>query len=321
MSFRLFIYYCALCGAWAALVGWLLGQAAANDNAIANGIVRQGLKGMSLGVLVAVGLGVVDAAWTVSLYRIFQVGLRVLLAVAGGAVGGFLGATVGQAVFEFVLAHGGGESSLREMLEGGSLVFGWAITGLLIGASLGTFELLSCIVRPANWRGASRKVRNCVLGGTLGGLLGGGLSLLLHGAWGRVFHDRPTDLLWSPSATGFVALGLCIGLLIGLAQVLFKEAWLKVEAGFRAGREMILSKAETTIGRAEGCDVGLFGDPLVGRLHATIVREGNRYVLTDAGSPGGTLLNGRPITGPTPLQSGDAIRLGNSLLRFGERAH
>ena len=59
---------------------------------------------------------------------------------------------------------------------------------------------------------------------------------------------------------GFVALGMCIGLLIGLAQVILKEAWVRVEAGFRAGREMILSKPEVTIGRAESCDIGLFGD-------------------------------------------------------------
>ena len=26
MSFRLFIYYCAICGGWAALVGWALGR-------------------------------------------------------------------------------------------------------------------------------------------------------------------------------------------------------------------------------------------------------------------------------------------------------
>ena len=27
MSFRLFIYYCALCGGWAAFFGWMLGRA------------------------------------------------------------------------------------------------------------------------------------------------------------------------------------------------------------------------------------------------------------------------------------------------------
>ena len=40
---------------------------------------------------------------------------------------------------------------------------------------------------------------------------------------------------------GFVVLGLCMGLMIAVAQVVLKEAWLKVEAGFRKGRELLLS--------------------------------------------------------------------------------
>ena len=43
---------------------------------------------------------------------------------------------------------------------------------------------------------------------------------------------------------------------IPLAQVVLKEAWIKVEAGFRPGREIMLSKDETLIGKAEGCDIG-----------------------------------------------------------------
>ena len=30
--------------------------------------------------------------------------------------------------------------------------------------------------------------------------------------------------------------------MIGLAQVILKEAWIKVDAGFRAGRELILHR-------------------------------------------------------------------------------
>src|SRR5262249_50329502 len=118
---------------------------------------------------------------------------------------------------------------------------------------------------------------------------------------------------------GFVILGMCIGLLIGLAQILLKEAWVKVEAGFRAGREMILSKPETTIGRAEACDIGLFGDAKAEKLHAKILQQENSYLLDDVGTPGGTYLNGSKIQGPTPLHSGDEIRVGNSVLRFREK--
>ena len=61
--------------------------------------------------------------------------------------------------------------------------------------------------------------------------------------------------------------------MIGLAQVVLKEAWLRVEQGFRPGRELMLVKEETAIGRAEGCDLGLFGDNGVERKHARILLQ------------------------------------------------
>jgi len=114
-------------------------------------------------------------------------------------------------------------------------------------------------------------------------------------------------------------LGLCIGLLIGLAQIILKEAWIRVESGFRSGRELIVSKDLLTIGRAENCDIGLFGDPGVEKLHAKIVQRGGEYLIEDAGTPGGTFVNDRRIGGATPLRDGDAIRVGKCVLRFGER--
>jgi pSer/pThr/pTyr-binding forkhead associated (FHA) protein len=114
-------------------------------------------------------------------------------------------------------------------------------------------------------------------------------------------------------------LGMCIGLLIGLAQVILKEAWLKVEKGFRPGRELIVSKEQVVIGRGEACDIGLFGDNGVERTHARILRKGDRYLLVDADTPGGTYLNGHRIDGPTPLRAGDAIGVGKAVIRFGER--
>jgi hypothetical protein len=249
----------------------------------------------------------VDALWVYSLRRIVAIVVRVLTAVVVGTLGGLLGGLVGQ------LLYGWFE---REAF----LVLGWTITGFLIGVSLGVFDLLATLLTGQAPGAALRKILKGVLGGTLGGLLGGVLSLLLLSGWQRLLGADP-DLqgqLWSPSAWGFVALGVCIGLLIGLAQVLLKEAWLRVEAGFRSGREIILSKPDVTIGRAEHCDIGLFGDPEIERLHARIRQEGDRYVVVDEAG-GGTYLNDDQIDGSQPLRSGDRIRLGSSVLRFEER--
>jgi pSer/pThr/pTyr-binding forkhead associated (FHA) protein len=82
---------------------------------------------------------------------------------------------------------------------------------------------------------------------------------------------------------------------------------------------MILTRPQLLIGRAESCDIGLFGDAGVERFHARLDRLADGYVLTDAGSPAGTYVNGRRIHAPTPLHSGDVIGVGAALLRFEER--
>ena len=87
---------------------------------------------------------------------------------------------------------------------------------------------------------------------------------------------------------GLVILGLCIGLFIPLAQVVLKEAWVKVEAGFRPGREIMLSKDETLIGKAESCDIGLFGGQGLEKQHARIILKNGQYFLADLDTPGGT---------------------------------
>src|SRR5262249_12639202 len=144
--------------------------------------------------------------------------------------------------------------------------------------------------------------------------------LALRGSWAGLFEHKPAELLWSPSATAFVALGAIIGLMIGLAQVILKEAWLRVEAGFKAGRELIVARDILSIGRAEACDVGLFGAPTVDKVHAHILRQGNDYVVQDAGSASGTYVNDRRLDRAQVLRDGDLIRIGRSVLRFGERA-
>jgi hypothetical protein len=261
---------------------------------------------MCLGMLVALGLGLVDALWNLSLRQMGQISLRVVVAVLVGAVGGLMGGVFGSWLYSLTELHL-------------FLIFGWTLTGFLIGASVGVFDILSGLVLQQDMSGSWRKLLNGILGGTVGGLLGGVLYVLLNSVWLGLFDNKDPDYLWSPGSMGFVALGLCIGLLIGLAQVIFKEAWVKVESGFRAGREKLLAKGEITIGRAESCDIGLFGDTAVERLHARILKRGNDFYLLDAGSGGGTFLNGRPVQRPELLRNGDAIKVGHCLLRFGER--
>jgi hypothetical protein len=302
MSLRLFVYWCALCGAWAALAGWAAGRVASGEHPVASAA----FKALFLGMLVALALSLLDVLWSYSLRQVRQVVPRVLTSTAGGAAGGLVGGFAGQLLYGLVP-------------HAAFFILGWAITGFLIGASLVFFDLLARYVQRRSLRGGVRKTMQATLGGTVGGILGGFLSLRLKDAAGGLFPDVPVEDLWSPSALGFVVLGLCIGLMIGLAQVLFKESWIRFEAGRRRGREMILTRPQMTIGRAESCDIGLFGDGAVEKLHARLDRLADGYVLTDAGSGSGTFVNGQRIQAPTLLRSGDRIGVGDAVLRFEER--
>src|SRR5689334_11367972 len=111
MSFRLFIYYCALCGGWAAFVGWALGAPMAPGEEIK----RAGVKGMFLGMFVALGLSMVDALWNLSVRQFLQILMRVGIAVLVGIVGGLLGGMVGQLLYGWVPVF---------------YIIGWTLTGL-----------------------------------------------------------------------------------------------------------------------------------------------------------------------------------------------
>jgi hypothetical protein len=309
MSFKLFIYYCALCGAWAAFLGWMLGAFAPNPDTPGKILLQTVLWGLLLGLLVSAALGAVDALWSASSSQTGRVTGRALFIGAVGAFAGLVGALVGH-----FLVHLTDKVFLRNVFQ----VIGWTVCGLLIGVSVGLFDFLRGLQKGDKSGGAMRKVINGVIGGTLGGLLGSILLLVISGVLSRLFNVAANELA-STTAIGFVALGACIGLFIGLAQVILKEAWVRVEAGRRAGRELILSKDETTIGRAEACDIGLFGDNAIEKLHARIIMKNNRYLLVDAETPSGTYLNDQRIDQATPLRSGDAIRVGSCVLRFSEK--
>ena len=71
----------------------------------------------------------------------------------------------------------------------------------------------------------------------------------------------------------------------------------------------------TTLGRSSGCTIQLL-DEKVSRLHSSITREGEHFILRDEGSSNGTGLNGRLLLEPAILQPGDEVAVGNNLMLF-----
>ncbi len=76
-----------------------------------------------------------------------------------------------------------------------------------------------------------------------------------------------------------------------------------------------LEQVRTTLGRSSRNDVCL-SDPFASRFHVELRRDGEDHFAADVGSANGTLLNGKPLVKQTRLQSGDELRVGETVLEF-----
>jgi len=171
---------------------------------------------------------------------------------------------------------------------------GWAVMGLGIGTAVG-------LIKPEK-----KRVLFCALGGLVGAFAGGFL-------FNYVCDVIPNDVV--ARGVAIVIMGALIGVGVGLLEQFAKAAWLKVIRGEFEGKEYLVFAGTTSIGNNGKNTIVLFKDKLVGAHHCDITLEGSKYVLTDCGTPMGTIVNGRK-TNRHILRQGDAIAIGNSVLVF-----
>jgi hypothetical protein len=81
------------------------------------------------------------------------------------------------------------------------------------------------------------------------------------------------------------------------------------------GKRMTVPAAGAVIGRSRDCEVVL-SDSNVSRRHAELRPSGAGWTIADLGSTNGVRVNGRPVTGATPIQGGDRVELGTVPVRF-----
>ncbi|MCH2123618.1 MAG: serine/threonine-protein kinase [Pirellulaceae bacterium] len=93
------------------------------------------------------------------------------------------------------------------------------------------------------------------------------------------------------------------------------ERRLTIIAGPNKGDTFPLAEnASTVIGRGEGSDIRM-KDPRVSRIHCQLHVENNRVVLADAGSSGGTFVNGERVT-QRELVETMVFQIGDSQIRY-----
>lgn len=177
--------------------------------------------------------------------------------------------------------------------------------GLCLGAAIGASSL--------NYR----KLIQGAIGGAIGGAIAGALFDPICGVIANAtITVQGGDEVGGPGRAMFALLiGAAIALFIGIVDRLARSAWLRLSLGRNEGKEWSIDNAQTFIGRSEGAQVPLFGDPNVAPIHASIQKQGGQYILIDGGSPAGTLLNGQFIQ-TAPLFNGAQITIGSFVLQF-----
>jgi pSer/pThr/pTyr-binding forkhead associated (FHA) protein len=99
-----------------------------------------------------------------------------------------------------------------------------------------------------------------------------------------------------------------------VVRVVADTAVLVVNRGPETGQSFLLERDLTSAGRATDADIFL-DDVTVSRRHAEILRDGDVFMIRDAGSLNGTYVNGERVD-EAKLHSGDEIQVGKFHLVF-----
>jgi hypothetical protein len=120
-------------------------------------------------------------------------------------------------------------------------------------------------------------------------------------------------------AIGLTVLGIFIGGLIGVVEIVLRTAWIRFTRGLLEGQTITLDprKKEQALGVADDCQVVIPGDPDVLRHHAAILRQGGAFVVEPRDGP--VLLRGQKAYAPVDshiLRHKDRLQLGKTRFTF-----
>jgi hypothetical protein len=199
-------------------------------------------------------------------------------------------------------SFGGGLPTFGFVIQMVGRSLAWCLAGLAMGLGQG-IALRS-----------KRLLIYGLLGGVVGGLLGGlffdPIDLILLGT------DKPSAH-WS-RLIGFALIGANVGGMIGVVELLARDAWLRMTQGPLTGKEFLLFKDVMNVGSSPRSDIYLFNDPQVAEQHAVFRAVGDECEIEAGDRVYPVLLNNRPVP-RARLRHGDNVTIGRTVFVFQRR--
>lgn len=260
-----------------------------------------------VGGFIGLALGAVDGI----VCRLLR---RALIGGAMGFVVGFIGGFISNILAnlaysplsELAMRQEGdsvsGLSGIGFLLQTGGRSLAWGLAGITMGLG----------------QGIALRSKRLFIYGLIGGVIGGLLGGMAFDPVDMIFLGglKPSSHISRLIGIAFVGLG--VGAMIGIVELLARDAWLRMTAGPLAGKEFLIFKDVMNIGSSPRSDIYLFNDPEVAELHATIRAVGDECEIENKNDYPPVLLNGRALK-RSRLRHSDEIKIGRTVFVYEKR--
>jgi len=261
--------------------------------------------------LVAACIGLAIGAADGVVCRVFR---RALLGGLIGLLVGFVGGFVSSILAELAYAP----LSALAMKQSADTATGLTTFGFIV--QMAGRSLAWCLAGMAMGLGNGIALRSKrlllygFLGGVVGALLGGLLfdpiDMILVGGSSLSAH-------WSRLA-GLIFIGAGVGAMIGVVELLARNAWLRMVEGPLAGKEFLIFRDIMYVGSSPRSEIYLFNDDAVAPQHVAIRSVGENYEIEQIAVDKPAYVNGGTCRRQR-LRHGDQIVLGRTVFVFQQR--
>jgi len=221
--------------------------------------------------------------------------------LVSGVVAGVIYGPLSHAAQHQIASSSGSLRSVGFLLQMIARMMAWTLAGAAMGLGQG-IALRSGKLLSYGFLGG-------IIGGMLGGLLFDPLDLVLGS--GRIGAD-------SSRLIGFAVIGIAVGTMIGVVELLTRDAWLRMIEGPLAGKEFLMFRDVMNIGASPRSEIYLFNDAKVAQTHATIRMVGDECEINARDRINPLLVNGQPVR-TSRLRHGDRIQIGDTSFLFEQR--